>query len=146
MLSAAGEGSRFVGEANKKGNKKIQWIEAVMFFAGSNLIMLAGSDFPPPAGFVWIVVIAGGLSVLQWFSCGWLAERVHHKGTFALTTAVSAALGAVIALLIVVFRGAAGADGSDEAAESAGTLAIAGSDIGIWIPSPFWCMGRLSGS
>lgn len=46
---------------------------------------------------------------------------------------MSAALGAAIALLFVVFRGAAGADGSGEAAESAGTLAIAGDDIGIWI-------------
>ena len=47
-------------------NLKIIWINTIVFFFGWNAIMLAGADFPPPIGFIWVVLLISMLDFIQY--------------------------------------------------------------------------------
>lgn len=44
----------------------IVWINTVSFFIGWVVIMLAGADFPPPVGFIWVVALIAILDFVQY--------------------------------------------------------------------------------
>ena len=47
--------------------QRIASINAALFFVVWLLILLAGADFPPPRGFIWIIVtIAASSAVVYW--------------------------------------------------------------------------------
>ena len=47
--------------------RKIAAINAVLFFFFWLIVLLAGADFPPPVGFLWLlIVIAACASVVYW--------------------------------------------------------------------------------
>jgi len=47
--------------------QKIAGINAIVFFTFWLLVLLAGADFPPPPGFIWIVVaVAVCAAVVYW--------------------------------------------------------------------------------
>jgi hypothetical protein len=85
--------------------KSISWIESAAFFFLANIIMLLGSDFPPPVGFLWITLTAAVIAVLQWFYVRWLLENDVKKRTFLITLVVFALLGIVVPAIFVTFRG-----------------------------------------
>ena len=77
-----------------------RWIIAAGFFLVWLLVMLAGSDIPPPTGFVWIPV---GLAVIctgMAFAMPWLWRVRDERGLSAVvvrTTMIGAAVGLVLA-------------------------------------------------
>lgn len=85
--------------------KSISWIESAAFFFLANIIMLLGSDFPPPVGFLWITFSAAVVAVLQWFFVRWLLSNDVNRRTLFITLAVFALLGIVVPLVFVSFRG-----------------------------------------
>lgn len=42
---------------NKFSTKEIIRINTILFFIGWLVILLLGSDFPPPIGFLWVIVL-----------------------------------------------------------------------------------------
>ena len=85
--------------------KSISWIESAAFFLIANVIMLLGSDFPPPVGFLWITLTAALIAVLQWFFVRWLLAHDVKKRTLFITLVVFALLGIVIPVFFVELRG-----------------------------------------
>lgn len=83
--------------------RTIQWIESIVFFAAANLIMLAGADFPPPAGFAWSSLAAGILSVLQFFYTGWLLQKIGDRKTFGITVLIFFLAGIGTAIFFTLF-------------------------------------------
>ena len=55
-------------------SKTLQWIESVLFFLGWTAVMLKGADFPPPIGFIWVILTIAILSILQWYYLGKLLK------------------------------------------------------------------------
>lgn len=47
-------------------NSKIIRINTVVFFGGWTIIMLLGADFPPPIGFLWLVLLLAVLDFIQY--------------------------------------------------------------------------------
>ncbi|MBQ4396506.1 MAG: hypothetical protein II828_03175 [Clostridia bacterium] len=85
--------------------KAISWIESAVFFLLANIIMLLGSDFPPPVGFLWITLTAALMAVIQWFYVRWLLANDMKRATLFITLAVFALLGIVVPVIFVAFRG-----------------------------------------
>lgn len=85
--------------------KSVSWIESAAFFLLANVIMLLGSDFPPPVGFLWITFTAAVIAVLQWFFVRWLLSNDVNRRTLCITLAVFALLGIVVPVIFVSFRG-----------------------------------------
>ncbi|MBQ1412361.1 MAG: hypothetical protein IIY93_04130 [Clostridia bacterium] len=85
--------------------KAISWIESAVFFLLANIIMLLGSDFPPPVGSLWITLTAALMAVIQWFYVRWLLANDVKRATLFITLAVFALLGIVVPVIFVAFRG-----------------------------------------
>lgn len=85
--------------------KKLQWSEAVIFFLMANIVMLLGSDFPPPAGFIWITVTSLALAALQWLYVGLIWQKGIGKKLVVVTALGSFFLGILIALLFALAQG-----------------------------------------
>ena len=85
--------------------KAILWIESAAFFLIANIIMLLGSDFHPPVGFLWITLTAAVIAVLQWFYVRWLLTNDGKKRTLFITLVVFALLGIVAPVIFIGFRG-----------------------------------------
>ena len=85
--------------------KAILWIESAAFFLIANIIMLLGSDFPPPVGFLWITLTAAVIAVLQWFYVRWLLVNNVNRATLFMTLAAFTLLGIVVPVVFVAFRG-----------------------------------------
>ena len=85
--------------------KSISWIESAASFLIANVIMLLGSDFPPPVGFLWITLTAAVMAVLQWFYVRWLLANDVKRATLFITLAAFALLGIVVPMIFVAFRG-----------------------------------------
>ena len=85
--------------------KSISWIESAASFLIANVIMLLGSDFPPPVGFLWITLTAAVMAVLQWFYVRWLLANDVKRATLFITLAALALLGIVVPMIFVAFRG-----------------------------------------
>ena len=48
-------------------SRRIAGVNAILFFIFWFIVLLAGADFPPPVGFLWlIIVIAACASVVYW--------------------------------------------------------------------------------
>ena len=77
-----------------------RWIIAAGFFLVWLLVMLAGSDIPPPSGFVWIPVGLAVISTGLAFAMPWLWRVRDERGLSAVvvrTTMLGAAVGLVLA-------------------------------------------------
>ena len=85
--------------------KRLPWIESLLFFFSWTLIMLSGADFPPPSGFIWLILIIAVLSILQWFYLGWLLKTILQRKTFLLNLLLFCCTGFVTALLLVILNG-----------------------------------------
>ena len=86
--------------------KKYQWLEAVGFFVEANVVMLAGSDFPPPVGFWKVTLAAFVLAVCQWVYTGVLLRQMAAHGfakTFVpnLLLFVAAGIGTALAFALL---------------------------------------------
>ena len=86
--------------------KKFQWLEAVGFFVAANVVMLTGSDFPPPVGFWKVTLAAFVLAVCQWVYTGVLLRQMAAHGfakTFVpnLLLFVAAGIGTVLAFALL---------------------------------------------
>lgn len=86
--------------------KKLQWTESSIFFAGWTIVMLLGADFPPPVGFVWVVLGIALIDALQWVYLGWLLKALMHKRTFWLNLALFMVIGFLTAMLLAILNGA----------------------------------------
>ena len=73
--------------------KTLQWIESVLFLLGWTAVMLKGADFPPPAGFIWVILTIAILSILQWYYLCWLLKIMKQRKTFILTLELFACTG-----------------------------------------------------
>ncbi len=78
--------------------EKICKIEAMAFLLLSNIIMLLGADFPPPTGFVWIVITSCVIACIQYLYSKWLIPRITGIKTLWITCFFFACVGVVIAL------------------------------------------------
>ena len=59
--------------------KKIRLIEGLIFFWGWILVFLAGADFPPPIGFIWLILLVGILAIIQDFYLRYLIRNINKK-------------------------------------------------------------------
>ncbi|MGO1368933.1 hypothetical protein [Senegalia sp. (in: firmicutes)] len=63
-------------------NMKVIKINTILFFVGWTFIMLLGADFPPPFGFIWLILLILILDLIQYkylhFFLPQLAKRKKH--------------------------------------------------------------------
>lgn len=85
--------------------KKIRIIETLIFIIGATTIMLLGADFPPPRGFVKMLVSIIVVAVIQWCYLKWLLLHINNKGSWLATIGVFAGLGAVVTMFLIVSTG-----------------------------------------
>ena len=74
----------------------------------ANGVMLAGSDFPPPAGFRKVTGAALTLAVCQWFYAGVLLKKMAEHGvakTFFPNLIAFSAIGFITALVFMLLNG-----------------------------------------
>lgn len=61
-------------------NKKITSINFLLFFIGWTIIFLLGADFPPPIGFIWIVLLTLLLDVIQsYYLYHYFLSRIKNR-------------------------------------------------------------------
>ena len=87
-------------------NLKIIWINTIVFFFGWNAIMLAGADFPPPIGFIWVVLLISMLDFIQYkylqYFLPQLIKRKHNLFVKNLIFFVTG--GMAVSILILATR------------------------------------------
>ena len=71
------------------------------------LIMLAGSDFPPPPGFAFVIVGLAIVTVLVGFAIPWLWRVQEARGP-GRVVGICLGLGAVVGLLLAAIFGSGG--------------------------------------
>ena len=79
-----------------------RWLIASGFFIVWLLVMLAGSDRPPPLGFLWIVAGLVVICVAIGFALPWLWRVREQAGVWSVlwrTTTLGALVGFVLAAL-----------------------------------------------
>ena len=79
-----------------------RWLIASGFFVVWLLVMLAGSDKPPPLGFLWIVAGLVVICVAIGFALPWLWRVRKQSGVWSVlwrTTTLGALVGFVLAAL-----------------------------------------------
>ena len=89
-----------------KNSKKIIVVNTLLFFFGWNVIMLLGADFPPPIGFLWLVMLIGALDFIQYRYLHKLLPRIREKEKylFAKNLAFFTGGGAVVGIFIILMR------------------------------------------
>ncbi|MCH4890844.1 hypothetical protein EZV73_24910 [Acidaminobacter sp. JC074] len=60
-------------------NLKIIKLHDILFFIGWTLIMFLGADFPPPIGFIWVILMIGILDFIQHKYLISFLPRLRHK-------------------------------------------------------------------
>jgi hypothetical protein len=78
------------------------WVIASGFFVVWLAVMLAGSDIPPPRGFVWIPIGLALICLVMVFALPWLWRVRSARGLFAVvwrTTTIGAVVGLVLAAI-----------------------------------------------
>jgi len=83
------------------------WIIAVCFGAAWLLILLAGSDVPPPPGFAFVIAGLALITVLMGLAIPWL-WRVQEEHGPGRVVGICLGLGAVVGLLLAAIFGAGG--------------------------------------
>ena len=87
-------------------NLKIIWLNTIVFFFGWNAIMLAGADFPPPIGFIWVVLLISMLDFIQYkylqYFLPQLIKRKHNLFVKNLIFFVTG--GMAVSILILATR------------------------------------------
>lgn len=80
--------------------RKIAAINAFVFFVLWLLILLAGADFPPPAGFIWIIVtVAVCAAVVYWRVPTYIDwRRTRRAGRYWRVVLDGAVAGLLVAL------------------------------------------------
>ena len=78
------------------GYRGIAWIESIAFFLLANTVMLLGSDFPPPVGFLWITLAAAVMAIVQWFTVRWLLANMGKRRTLGITLMLWVLLGMAV--------------------------------------------------
>jgi len=86
--------------------RRIAAVNAILFFFFWLLILLAGADFPPPVGFLWLViVIAACAYVVYWrvpTYINWVRTERPRRHWHVLLEGIAA--GIVVAALFVLFN------------------------------------------
>ncbi|SHK38755.1 hypothetical protein [Desulforamulus aeronauticus] len=82
-------------------NLKVIRINTILFFCGWTAILLAGADFPPPIGFLWLVLLTAILDFIQY---KYLQKFLPHllerkKNLFAKNLLFFTIGGAVVSVL-----------------------------------------------
>ena len=80
-------------------DKKLRIIETLTFFAAWNVIFLLGADFPPPVGFLWLVLLVFVLDIFQFFYLGYLLPNIGRTPTFVLNLLFFLAGGLFVSLI-----------------------------------------------
>lgn len=85
---------------------KIILINSILFFIGWNGIILLGSDFPPPSGYIWMAILITVLDYIQYkYLRGFLIElRRDKKKSFIDNTIFFLIGGVAISSLILIVR------------------------------------------
>lgn len=60
-------------------DSKIIRINTVLFFIGWTFIMFVGADFPPPPGFIWVVLLLLILDIIQYKYLYFFLKQIHQK-------------------------------------------------------------------
>ena len=76
-----------------------------MFLIGWTSIMLAGADYSPPAGFLWLVLLIIILDIIQDRYLRWLGEKLLVRKTFLLNELLFCMAGIVVAVGMVLCNG-----------------------------------------
>lgn len=84
---------------------KIKITEFNLFFLVWAAIMFAGANFPPPKGFVNIVILILILDVFQHFYLCWLLPRLNKQNTFILNLGLFATVQIAVALMMISLSG-----------------------------------------
>ncbi|WP_267202579.1 hypothetical protein [Limosilactobacillus kribbianus] len=82
--------------------KKVRLMEAIIFFIGWNCLFLLGADFPPPRGFIWLVVATGVLAVIQDYYLRFLFPRINQPRIFLYNEFLFGCAGIVVALVFAL--------------------------------------------
>lgn len=85
--------------------KKARTIEFIVFLIGWTSIMLAGADYPPPAGFLWLVLLIIILDIIQDRYLRWLGEKLLGRKTFLLNELLFCIAGIVVAVGMILCNG-----------------------------------------
>ena len=85
--------------------EKIRWIETAAFILGWILVFLLGADFPPPSGFIWIVVTVLFLAFLQHLYLCWLHRHISTEKTFLKNAILFASAGILVSNMFIILNG-----------------------------------------
>ena len=80
-------------------DKRLRIIETLIFFIAWNVIFLLGADFPPPVGFLWVVLLVFVLDLSQFFYLGYLLPNIGKTRTFTFNLFFFLAGGLLISLI-----------------------------------------------
>ena len=84
---------------------KIRNVETLLFVIGATTIMLLGADFPPPRGFVKILMSIIVVAIIQWCYLKWLLLHINHRSSLLVTIVLFACLGAVVTVFLIASTG-----------------------------------------
>ncbi|EKU27104.1 hypothetical protein [Catellicoccus marimammalium] len=90
---------------NKLSTKKIIRINTILFFIGWLVILLLGSDFPPPIGFLWAIILIILSDFIQYKYLQYFIPQLRKKTKYLFShnllffTMSSALLSLIILLL-----------------------------------------------
>jgi hypothetical protein len=87
-------------------NKNIIKINSILFFVGWIIILLLGADFPPPIGFLWLVLLVAILDFIQYKYLRVLLPQLKErkKNLFLKNLFFFTVGGVIVALFILITR------------------------------------------
>ena len=87
--------------------RRIAAINGILFFIFWLIILLAGADFPPPAGFLWLVIVVAVCAIVVYWRIPtyiqWSQEK--KRGRFLRVMVEGFLAGLVVATPFVLFGG-----------------------------------------
>lgn len=84
--------------------KTLSLLEASGFLLLANLMMLLGADFPPPVGFLWLMLVSLLLAFGQYHYGNWLFKRLEGFKTLPVTSGFFGLEGLISALIFVALN------------------------------------------
>ena len=85
--------------------EKIRRIETLVFIISWILVFLLGADFPPPSGFIWIVITVLFLAFLQHLYLRRLHRHIGTEKTFLKNTILFAFAGILVSNVFIILNG-----------------------------------------